>query len=77
MASVSVNFFYVKTVPSWIIDSGATDMISYFSVLFNIRDVSKCVMLVNLPNGNTVPVKCIASCQLTFEIVLKKCVVYS
>lgn len=47
-------------------------MISDLNLLFDLKDVSKYKMLVNLPNDSTIQVKFVEKCFLTPTVVLKR-----
>lgn len=66
MTGVFVNTSSMKhVICGGVLDSGATD-----HMLFDIKDVSKNVLPVNLPNGLSVLVKYVGKCRLTHNIVL-------
>lgn len=74
MVGVFVNTTcFNASIYGWIFDSGAKDhMISDFNILFDLKDVSKENIPVNLPNGFFVFVRYIGKSFLTPGLVLKK-----
>lgn len=74
MTCVLVNSTYFNaSVCCWILDSGPTDhMISDLNMLYDLKDVSKENILVNLSNGSYVLVKYTEKCLLIPGLVLKR-----
>lgn len=73
MTGVLVNSICFNSLfCGWIFHSGATNhMIFYLNILFNLKNVSKENVPVNLPNESFVLVKYIGKCFLTLGLVLK------